>query len=242
MMIAMRVLTGVFTLAIGSVPALAEEHTLPTKLPVDVPVPHSPSAAYFANATFNTEAFFPDKPFSPQVEPKLEQLAPEPQHVAVLEDKRIYKNGYELKLVESFDVQGRVISTRRYWGDERADIAPVDLAVGWGKLSDPEVLKQIYFRQNNRFLYWRVGEYPIPRKELEHSTTNIHIIPANEAIEAKVKELKRGEIVKLKGYLVDAKTGNNDVWQTSRSREDVGDGACEILLVEAIETKASSSE
>ena len=203
---------------------------------------YSPSATYMANATLNEQAFIPDKPFSPQVEPKLAKLTPEPIHNPVVEDKRIYKNGYELKLIESFDVEGRVISTRRYWGDERADIAPVDLAVGWGKLSDPEVLKQIYFRQNNRFLYWRVGEFPIPRKELEHSTTNIHIIPANDSVEARVRDLKRGELIKLKGYLVDAKTGNNDVWQTSRSREDSGDGACEILLVEAIESKGTDTE
>jgi hypothetical protein len=41
----------------------------------------------------------------------------------------------------------------------------------------------------------------------------------------------------MSGYLVDVKAPDDFVWATSRSREDSGDGACEILLVTDIKIK-----
>lgn len=157
-----------------------------------------------------------------------------PQQIPLEKSEYVYKNGYQLKLLDKFSLHARVLSKRLYFGDERADIAPVDLAVGWGKLADPAILKYIQFRQNNRFLYWHVDEFPIPRKELESSATNIHMIPANGNIEKQAKSIKRGQVISLRGFLVDAKAGDNAVWPTSRSREDSGEGACEILYVNEI--------
>lgn len=149
----------------------------------------------------------------------------------------IYKNGYQLMARDFFEVRGRVLSKRIYLGDERADIAPIDLALGWGKMSDLNFIQKIEFLQNNRFLYWHVKEFPMPRKELEASASNMHLIPENEQIEQKLKSIKRGQVISLSGYLVDVKAADGFVWATSRSRDDSGDGACEIIFVKAIEIR-----
>ncbi len=149
----------------------------------------------------------------------------------------ILKNGYQLLIRDYFEVQGRVLSKRNYLGDERADISPIDVALGWGKMSDVSFLQQVEFRQNNRFLYWHVNEFPMPRKELEASASNMHLIPENETIAQQLKAIKKGQIVTLFGYLVDVKAPDDFIWMTSRSRDDSGDGACEIIYVKDIKIR-----
>lgn len=144
------------------------------------------------------------------------------------------KSNYELGYSDEFKITGLVISTRHYLADERADIAPYDMVVGWGPMSDPSVLKEINVRQNNRFYYWHVDEFPIPRKALELNSTNLHVVPDSAEIATALAAVKRGDIVELVGYLVDIKDADGFIWATSRVRDDSGDGACEILLVERL--------
>jgi len=42
-------------------------------------------------------------------------------------------------------------------------------------------------------------------------------------------------VIHLQGFLVDASRGDGWRWRTSMSRDDTGDGACELVYVESIE-------
>ncbi len=169
--------------------------------------------------------------------PDLYIVTQPPLQTELAKKEAIYKNGYQLILRDFFEVQGRVLSRRHYLGDERADISPIDLALGWGKMSDLAFVQKIEFLQNNRFLYWHVNEFPMPRKELEASASNMHLIPADEEIELELKRIKKGQVVSLSGYLVDVKAPDDFIWATSRSRDDSGDGACEIIYVKAVKIR-----
>ncbi|PPC88556.1 MAG: hypothetical protein CTY37_00700 [Methylotenera sp.] len=162
------------------------------------------------------------------------RVSSEPAQQPLSSYKWLDKKTYQLGLSDHFKIKGLIISTRHYIADERADIAPIDIVLGWKKMSDPTILKHINVRQNNRFYYWHVSEFPLPRAELELSSTNIHLIPNTKAIEAGLKKLKKGTVVELTGYLVDVKSSDGFIWSTSRTRDDSGDGACEILLVKQI--------
>jgi len=144
------------------------------------------------------------------------------------------RNNYEIGYSDEFKITGLVLSKRHYIGDERADISPYDMVVGWGPMSDPNIIKDINVRQNNRFYYWNVSEFPIPRKELELNSTNLHLVPNTEEIAKALANLKKGDVVELVGYLVDIKDEDGFIWATSRVRSDSGDGACEIVLVERL--------
>ncbi len=166
--------------------------------------------------------------------PQGEQVYDAPEQHRINTFRWIKKGHYQLGFTDTFIVRGLVLSKRHYLGDPKADIAPYDLVVGWQRMSDPSVIKQINIRQNNRFYYWHVNEFPIPRDEIELSSTNLHLVPNSPKIAEQLEGLQRGDVVSLVGYLTDIKDEDEFIWATSRSRKDSGDGACEIVLVKQL--------
>jgi len=81
---------------------------------------------------------------------------------------------------------------------------------------------------------WKTDAFPIPRKEIETSSANMHIIPANEQVEDELDDILVGEIILLKGYLVKVTTDDGFRWVSSLSRNDTGNGACEVVWVEKL--------
>jgi hypothetical protein len=141
---------------------------------------------------------------------------------------------YVLTPLEAFDIEARVLSAEHYTFGREADVSPVDLALGWGKMSDEAILKDIKISQSNRFYYWHVDEFPIPRREIETQSANMHMIPADDVVEKALKSIQPGQVVKISGYLVrvDAKDGWH--WKSSLTREDTGSGACELVYVKTL--------
>lgn len=142
--------------------------------------------------------------------------------------------GYSITPLETFDIEARVLSAEHYSSGREADLSPVDLALGWGKMSDEAVLKDIKISQSNRFYYWHVDAFPIPRREIETQSANMHMIPADDAIASTLKSVKTGQVVKIKGLLVRADAPDGWHWQSSLTREDTGNGACEVVFVKEI--------
>ncbi len=144
-------------------------------------------------------------------------------------------NGYNITPLQSFDIEARVLSTEHYSFGRAADLAPVDLVLGWGPMSDEAVLSKIDITQSNRFYYWHVDAFPIPRRDIETNSANMHIIPADSAIEKKLKSVRAGQKIKLKGYLVEAKAQDGWHWRSSLSRTDTGAGACELVYAKVLD-------
>jgi hypothetical protein len=77
-----------------------------------------------------------------------------------------------------------------------AALVPVDLAVGWGPMSDQAVLDQLTISQSARFFFYEYkGQPPIPREEIVSHATNLHLIPSTAAIAAQCKSLRAGELI-----------------------------------------------
>lgn len=135
-----------------------------------------------------------------------------------------------------FRLRARVLSTERYRFSQGADIAPIDLALGWGIMSDQTLLDQMVIAQGNR----RYALAPLepnsrlPWREIMSHSSNMHIIPANKEVEKRVFQIRPGDIVELQGYLVGVKEQGQWVWFSSLSRTDIGDGACEVFWVESV--------
>lgn len=135
-----------------------------------------------------------------------------------------------------FSLTARVLSRDDYTLGPDAKLIPEDLALGWGRMSDSAVLASIRITQSDRFYYWHVKTFPIPRREIEVSSANMHLIPADAGVKHNLEQIRRGQLVHLDGYLVDASRANGWLWKTSMTREDVGAGACELIYVESAET------
>ena len=143
---------------------------------------------------------------------------------------------YKMNKLSAFEGEFRVLSRKDYYTGREAEISPTDLALGWGAMANPQVYKQLSIRQSNRWYYWRYeNEPPIPRREIETHSANMHIIPANKAVAQKLSKVDDNDLIHLKGQLVEVSANDGWVWRSSLSREDTGNGACELFLVESIQ-------
>jgi len=159
------------------------------------------------------------------------------QHDIASDPPRFQKNRYALTALASFTLTARVLGVEHYYLDRGSDLVPVDLALGWGPMSDSGILSRISISQGGRFYYWRVNEFPIPRRDIEVHSANMHLIPASSAVEKEIKRVHVGSIVRIDGYLVEARAGDGWRWVSSLTREDTGVGACELIWVEKIEVR-----
>src|SRR5215212_9882675 len=65
----------------------------------------------------------------------------------------IERAGYQLTPLQAFAMEARVLSAERYRFDRQADLSPIDLALGWGPMSDSTILSDIEISQSARFYF-----------------------------------------------------------------------------------------
>lgn len=142
---------------------------------------------------------------------------------------------YQLTRKSRFKIQARVLSTENYYLGREADLSPIDLALGWGVMSDTSLLEQLDISQSSRWYRWRYeNSIPVSEQQIITSSGNMHMIPATQSVERSLMKLRHGEVIILQGYLVDVDHESGWKWRTSMSRNDTGGGACEIVYVESI--------
>jgi len=173
-----------------------------------------------------------------EVRPPPGVLAPDqPVQVAAEGDRRIAHDEHVLHVRARFEVDARVLRKAIYRLDGGADIAPVDLGVGWGPMSDSAVVDALEFSQMGRFLYWKPRDparFPLAPEAVVRNAAQFHLIPATGTIEARLKRLRPGQRIGIRGYLVDVTGPRGFAWRTSLTRDDTGAGACEIVYVETL--------
>jgi hypothetical protein len=141
-------------------------------------------------------------------------------------------DAYHLTPRARFALSARVLARADYRFDAGADLVPTDLALGWQQMSDSAVLDHIEISQANRFYYWSVRRFPIPRRVIETESANMHLIPADTEVRRELERVRVGDMITMDGYLVDARRADGFVWRTSLTRDDTGAGACELVYVE----------
>lgn len=162
-------------------------------------------------------------------------LAPDaPEQIDLSDGAQLQRGAVQLTTRARFTLTARVLSRADYhWGADAA-LIPEDLALGWGRMSDSAVLDHIQISQSDRFYTWRVASFPIPRREIERSSANMHLIPADATVRRAMDRVHPGELVHLEGFLVDARRADGWQWRTSMTRDDTGSGACELVFVESL--------
>ena len=145
------------------------------------------------------------------------------------------RGDYHITRKARFEIRARVLSAEPYYLHREGDLSPLDLALGWGVMSDTAVLDHIAISQGSR---WYRTKYklpaPIPDQQIISNSSNMHMIPAGPDIDRSLKELRIGDIILLKGFLVDVDHDSGWRWRTSMRRTDTGGGACEIVFVESL--------
>lgn len=144
------------------------------------------------------------------------------------------QDGYTFTPLASFDIRARVLARNRFYWGSSARLAPIDLVLGWGAMSDQSVLDRLEIRQMNRMFWARARTPDVWRDDLMHQAANMHMIPANDEVRRHLKRVRAGDVIRLRGTLVSVRRPDGWRWTSSTSRTDQGDGACELIYVSEI--------
>lgn len=116
-----------------------------------------------------------------------------------------------------------------------------DLCIIWNNNLKNDAFKKINYSHGEFTCYYRYSgaDSALVQKYFSpDELSNNHLLPANDEIYKKIKESSVGDQVKIEGYLanysyIPEEKGDNNRWtrNTSVTRTDTGNGACEIIYV-----------
>ena len=186
----------------------------------------------------------------------------EPVQINLKHDKYIRAYGekdiYTLKLQAEYSISGFVVAKNtNFWfrdvmRNKFDDICLMDIGIVWGDLAkDKKILyKNLKFKSTKtlgqaRQLQVRCKNnclsMPWSINYVDTHLSHTHLIPANPNVMGGLLSIKKNDIVKLDGYLVDIYTEKSEtVALTSMSRYDKnttsrGYGACEDMYVKQVQ-------
>ncbi len=160
-------------------------------------------------------------------------IAPDTPRQEMVSGAQGWRHGaYEILPLARFEITARVLSKAHYNSDRESDLSAYDLALGWGPMSDQDVLDKLRISQRNRWYHYRYSSPPIPMGEITRHSSNMHIIAANELIGELLAEIVKGHVVSISGHLVQARADDGWSWSSSLTRTDAGAHACELVWAE----------
>ena len=191
-------------------------------------------AAFFAVEAVRTRVGTPEVQ-GPTLAQQVQSQSPE--QTPATEPAFAFK-GFTLRPLARLGLQARVLRREDYYLGMESDLSPLDLALGWQRMADPAVYKRLDISQGGRWYRYRWGAEgpPLPQGEIVRSSANMHLVPANEAVAAAIDRVKEDQTVRLQGWLVEIRSEDGWMWRSSLTREDSGDGACELIYVCELES------
>jgi hypothetical protein len=184
---------------------------------------------------------------------------PEPKQENLKEVEEIVINpaGYPVIVhkIAKYEVSGRAVAIYNYRGfiawmgtlfqgnSGYNDIAVKDVALTYGKLArDENHEKMEYVMGGFRHILFKIIDLRIlkefgTQENVYMHVTNNHLVPSNKDVEKLLKKIEKDDYVQIKGYLINAYWKKGKLiysLESSTSRGDVGNGACEIILVESV--------
>jgi hypothetical protein len=154
-------------------------------------------------------------------------------------------DGGALMPVAEFETRGRVLNIERFKPYQSlANWVPGlrpsthDIGLGYGPMTDTANVERFKFSHEGasnglRALFARPRDAMSP-PEFEHLAphiTNVHVIPASNGIYEQLRRVRQGELVTLRGKLVNVRDAGGRVANTSLT---AGDRDCEIMWLEEV--------
>jgi hypothetical protein len=132
-----------------------------------------------------------------------------------------------------FSVAARVLSREDYHFGPQSDYSPTDLALGWGPMSAHGLAERLSVTQGGRWYRYGWGREgpPLPPSVIASHSANMHIVPANAEVARVLADIRANDAIRMDGWLVRIDADEGWHWSSSLSREDAGDGSCELVFV-----------
>lgn len=154
-------------------------------------------------------------------------------------------HGFSYRALGRFGGRVIVVSRTNYSIGEFARLAPTDLAIVWGPLSDIRAYSQLEFDQRGsplagRFVFPQIrpgttlAQRPVAdvRAYLLANLTHVHTIAADHAIAARLATIRPGQLVRFSGVLVDVTAPSGTRYTSSTTLHDYD---CEIAWIDELE-------
>jgi hypothetical protein len=147
---------------------------------------------------------------------------------------------YTITPLAKYSAKARVLSKNYYFVGREAELGNYDLALGWQEMSDNNVLEPFEISQSNR--WYRIDLKPkkipqIDRNLIQYKSGNMHIIAGNEGVIKTLKQIKKGNIISLDGYLIEAKAQDGWSWRSSLVSSSFGSTGCKVIWVDNLKVE-----
>lgn len=161
-------------------------------------------------------------------------ISPEQRNIFPSE-KEVYEGNagdVDIFLKAEYDIRG-VVKGKKKYSDYSSQVSKYDIILVWGDLNKKEYDQHISYSQSGRWYYYTYDQEMIEGNFIAKQSANIHLIPENEDIADKINKVRKNDYIRIKGHLVDVDFSDG-IWETSMTRGDTGNGACEILFVKEL--------
>lgn len=140
----------------------------------------------------------------------------------------------------SFSSRVLVLSRRDYptsKEDPLSAVSPTDLAVAWGPAATAAAREAVELWQVNRRYAWRARKSDMETSgvgDFMRHSGNWHMVPGAPEVASELKRVRKGDVVRIEGDLVQVVFDNGVYFKSSMTRDDTGDGACEIIRMRSL--------
>lgn len=142
---------------------------------------------------------------------------------------------YTITPLANYSISAVVLRRENYRFDATADLSPIDLALGWGPMSIASNINSLSITQSNRFYYYKWNDKSlISGRDIAVNSANTHCIPADKNVKKILSSVRQYDLVDMQGYLISASRKDGYQWFSSLTRNDTGNGACEIFWITSI--------
>jgi hypothetical protein len=136
-------------------------------------------------------------------------------------------------------LQARVLSREDYSLGAEAEFSPTDLALGWGPMAADGIAQRLDVTQGGRWYRyrWSAHDSPLSLEQIVRNSANMHLIPADAAVAAALAGVRAGDTVQVEGWLVNIDRDDGWRWRSSLTRDDTGQGSCELVYVCSLQAR-----
>jgi len=150
--------------------------------------------------------------------------------------ERIVHDGEEgdvpISLKAEYDIRG-VVKGKRKYSDYPSQVSEYDLILAWGNLNREEYDQYVNYSQSGRWYFYTYEQGMVDESFIARNSANVHLIPQTDEVRKEIRKIRENDYIRIKGYLVDVHF-ENGAWETSMTRGDTGNGACEIIYASEI--------
>ena len=200
--------------------------------------------AFFGGLVLLALAWWREDALPPPADIRDELLAEPLQRPRALPAFTAHASGvdYRVQPRYSYELHGLVVSRHDaavWWDSAHAEwndhLNVVDLCVVWGENIRRDAYRDIRYTHDQWTCWYSTRSAEAYARFDPSAISNSHLITDDPAIARALRAARVGDQIRVRGYLADYRLPSGFTRVSSSVRDDTGNGACEVVYVDAFE-------